>query len=80
MKNKNKKRSVVQITDQDIYNNLEAWYKESTRLNRKEGKIWYKDAQAFCKDISKKYKIEPYIVASVVSALSTKLSRILSQV
>jgi hypothetical protein len=70
MKNKNKKRSVVQITEQDIYNNLEAWYKESTRLNRKEGKIWYKDAQTFCKDISKKYKIEPYIVASVVSALS----------
>ena len=64
------KRTVAKITDQDIYNNLESWYKASTRTNRKDGKNWYKDAQTFCKDTSKKYKIDSYIVASVVSALS----------
>lgn len=67
---KEEKRTVAKITDQDIYNNLEAWYKASTRSNRKDGKNWYKDAQTFCKDTSKKYKIDSYIVASVVSALS----------
>ena len=67
---KEEKRTVAKITDQDIYNNLESWYKASTRTNRKDGKNWYKDAQTFCKDISKKYKVDPYIVASVVSALS----------
>lgn len=67
---KEEKRTVAKITDQDIYNNLESWYKVSTRSNRKDGKNWYKDAQTFCKDTSKKYKIDSYIVASVVSALS----------
>jgi len=64
------KRAVPKITDQEIYDNLETWYKSATRSNRKAGKSWYKDAQSFCKDTAKKYNIDSYIVASVVSALS----------
>ena len=64
------KRAVTKITDQEIYENLNDWYKAATRSNRKAGKSWYKDAQSFCKDTAKEYNLDSYIVASVVSALS----------
>ena len=67
------KRAVTKITDQEIYDNLNDWYKSATRSNRKAGKSWYKDAQSFCKDTAKKYDLDSYIVASVVSGKGTNM-------
>jgi len=68
------KKSVTKLTDQEISANLRAWYlhaeKHPTEDILKQGKEWYKDAQAFTKKIAKQYVIDSYSVAGVVSALS----------
>ena len=52
-----------------IKNNLEYFYNIS---DKKTGLNWYKDANDFCMQLSKKYDIDIYKVASVLSALSPR--------
>jgi hypothetical protein len=64
------KTTLPTTSDRVIRNNLEAWYAEASKANIKAGKRWYKEAQAFTKKLSKRYGIDSYKVAGVVSALS----------
>jgi hypothetical protein len=43
---------------------------QATKKQWKLGKAWYKEAQKFTKYLSKKYKVDRYIVAAVLSILS----------
>lgn len=52
-----------------IESNLEYFYNIS---DKKTGLNWYKDANSFCIQLSKKYNIEIYKIASVLSALSPR--------
>jgi len=65
-------RRIIKTSDRVIKNNLESYYLASDRKQRKQGKQWYKEAQKFVKEVSKKYNIEPFRVAGVVSALSPR--------
>lgn len=64
------KPTLPNTTDRVIKNNLEAWFAQASKENIKAGKRWYRDAQAFTKKLSKRYGIDAYRVAAVVSALS----------
>jgi hypothetical protein len=64
------KRTVTKTTDKQILTNLENWYKEATQGEIEAGMSWYKEAQDFVKDLSKRSGIDEYRVAGVVSALS----------
>ena len=64
------KRTLTKTTDRIVANNLNAWLSQATWRNICAGKRWYKEAQSFTKKVSKKYKVDKYIVAAVVSALS----------
>jgi len=61
---------LAQTTDRVIRNNLNAWFSKATPDQVKSGKAWYKDAQSFCRKMSKKYSVDRYKVAAVVSCLS----------
>ncbi len=64
------KRTLPKTTDKAIQKNLESWFAKASKENIRAGKRWYKEAQSFTKKLSKKYGIESYKVAAVVSALS----------
>lgn len=55
-----------------IKKNLEYFYNNSTEEQKINGINWYKKANKFCIDIANEYKINAYIVASVLSALSPR--------
>lgn len=50
-------------------NILEIW-QQRTYKDYSEGKVWYKEANQFSKDLAEKYEIAPVITAGVISALS----------
>ena len=64
------KLSVTQFSDTKIKNRLKYWLELATEEEIKDGKNWYKDAQDFSKYLSETYKIDSYVCASVISALS----------
>jgi len=66
------KRSIVNLTDEEIKANLNSWFASSTDEQIEGGRHWYRAAQVFCKHIATKYGLEPYLVASVVSVLSPR--------
>lgn len=65
-----KKLSVTNYSDTKIKNRLNYWFDLATKDEIKQGKDWYKDAQDFAQYLSKKYSIDSYVCASVISALS----------
>lgn len=64
------KRSVVTTTDTEIKRNLHHWFAVATDEHVIAGRQWYSKAQKFCRELGKTYKVDPYVVASVLSALS----------
>ena len=64
------KNSIVNYSDTKIKNNLKRWYAVSTDIDKESGKNWYKEAQDFCEYLSKKYDLDTYTCATVVSCLS----------
>jgi hypothetical protein len=64
------KKTVTNTDDGQIRSNLLAWFNHATEQNRKDGMLWYSEAQTFCHDLAKEFGISPYICASVVSCLS----------
>jgi len=64
------KRSIVNYSNTKVKNNLKRWFEISTETDKLNGKNWYKDAQEFCQYLSKKYGIDTYTSATVVSCLS----------
>ena len=68
-------KRVTITSDETIKANLVNWLNNASRLNVKSGKRWYKEAQGFTKQISKRYNIDRYEVAGVVSALLDKPRR-----
>lgn len=65
-----KKLSVTNYSDTKIKNRLKYWFDLATKEEIEQGKNWYKDAQDFAQYLSKKYSIDSYVCASVISALS----------
>ena len=71
MKNSNTtKKKLSAVSNRSIKLNLMKWIESATDEQVKEGKNWYNDAKEFCESIAKKYKVEPYTVATVISCLS----------
>ena len=64
------KRTLTKTTDRVVYNCQTAWLLKATKKQWKLGKAWYKEAQKFTKYLSKKYNVDRYIVAAVLSILS----------
>tara|TARA_R110001583_G_scaffold178381_1_gene334186 strand:- start:87 stop:695 length:609 start_codon:yes stop_codon:yes gene_type:complete len=64
------KRTLTKTTDRVVYNCQTAWLLQATKKQWKIGKAWYKEAQKFTKYLSKKYNVDRYIVAAVLSILS----------
>jgi hypothetical protein len=64
------KLTVTNYSDTKIKNRLKAWLDIANEEQILLGKNWYKEAQEFAKYLSETYKIDSYICASVVSALS----------
>jgi len=64
------KLSVTKLTDRIIKGNLKKWFESATKEEIQSGLTWYKDAQDFSKYLSKKYDIDTYTCATVVSCLS----------
>lgn len=64
------KLTVINYSDTKIKNRLKYWLDLATNEEIKSGMKWYKDAQSFAGYLSDKYKIDSYICASVISALS----------
>lgn len=65
-----KNLSVTKYSDTKIKNRLNYWFGLATKEEIEQGKNWYKDAQDFAQYLSKKYSIDSYVCASVISALS----------
>ena len=55
-----------------ISKNLDYFFNLATNKEIKAGKDWYKIANKFCVDAANKYDTSPFIVASIVSALSPR--------
>jgi hypothetical protein len=55
-----------------VSKNLDLFFNLATNKEIKEGKQWYKVANKFCIDAASEYNTTPFIVASVVSALSPR--------
>lgn len=55
-----------------VSKNLDYFFNLATNKEIKAGKDWYKVANQFCIDTANKYNTNPFIVASVVSALSPR--------
>ena len=64
------KLSITNYSDTKIKNRLNYWFSLATEQEIKDGKNWYKEAQDFAKYLSETYKIDSYVCASVISALS----------
>ena len=65
-----KKRTLNKATSRTVYNRLNSWFDVATEKEIEEGKEWYKEAQEFCEYIASHYRINPFTVACVISALS----------
>ena len=71
MKNLNSTRKKLsEISNRSIKLNLMKWIEFANDEQVKNGKNWYNDAKQFCESIAKKYKLDCYTVATVVSCLS----------
>ena len=64
------KKSIVNYSNTKIKNNLKRWIEAAQDEDFKSGLGWYKDAQEFCQYLSKKYDLDTYTCATVVSCLS----------
>ena len=55
-----------------IKKNLINTFDQATNEELREGKKWYEKANHFCLEMSTKYNVSPFTVASIVSALSPR--------
>ena len=63
-------KKLSEYSNRSIKSNLIKWIDFANDEQVKSGKKWYDEAMLFCKEIAKKYKIDAYTVATVVSCLS----------
>ena len=63
-------RTIKETTERKIYNSLIRWYDHANADQIKSGLNWYADAQAYAGSLSKRFGIDPYTAAAVISALS----------
>ena len=61
---------ITDTTDRKIFNSLDRWLQHANPKQWKAGKVWYSEAQNWCRDTANEFKIDPYKVAGVLSALS----------
>ena len=64
------KKKLSEISNRSIKLNLMKWIESANDEQVKNGKNWYNDAKEFCESIAKKYKLDSYTVATVISCLS----------
>ena len=64
------RKSITQRENTEIISNLVSWYNEATESEKQEGKKWYIDAQDFANYLSKKYSVDLYVCACIISRLS----------
>jgi hypothetical protein len=64
------KKKLSDISNRSIKLNLMKWIESANDEQVKNGKNWYNDAKQFCESIAKKYNLDSYTVATVVSCLS----------
>lgn len=55
-----------------IENNLHSILNDANKETYINGLNWYKNENSWCKNVAKKYNLDPYIVAAVFSALSPR--------
>ena len=63
-------KKVIETSDRQIKNNVESYYLASDRKLRKQGKVWYKEAQNFVMDLSQKYSVCPFRISGANAYLS----------
>ena len=63
-------RKVIETSNRIIKNNIESYYLASDRKLRKQGKVWYKEAQNFVMDLSQKYGVCPFRISGANAYLS----------
>jgi len=64
------KKTITKTEDKNIRLNLNHWFRVSSSENRHDGANWYSDARTFTIETAKKFGVDRYKVAAVVSALS----------
>jgi len=64
------KRKLTGMSEQKMFNRLNSWFVSATEQEVAEGKVWYSDSQEFAEDVSGRYRLNPFTVACVISALS----------
>lgn len=64
------KKSIINYSNTKIKNNLKRWFETAKEQDVLNGKNWYKEAQDFCEYLSKKYDLDTYTCATVLSCLS----------
>jgi hypothetical protein len=69
-KTKTTKKKLSEISNRSIKLNLMKWIESANEEQVANGKNWYNDAKQFCESIAKKYNLDCYTVATVVSCLS----------
>ena len=58
------------MIEKKIRKNVRGWWDESTPCEKEQGRVWYKEAQDFARDLSVKYNVSREVAAGVISALS----------
>ena len=57
---------ITDTTDRKIFNSLDRWIQHANPKQWKAGKVWYSEAQEYCKGLAKEFNIDPYKVAGVL--------------
>jgi hypothetical protein len=63
-------KKLSEFSNRQIKLHLMKWIEFANAEQVKDGKKWYDEAMLFCKEIAKKYKVDLYTVATVLSILS----------
>lgn len=59
-----------ETTQTKVVKNLLRYYSLASPEEIEAGKVWYKEANAFCQEVAQQYKLEVWKVAGIVAALS----------
>ena len=60
------------ITTQEMVDNIKAYYLMSTRLEKQQGKVWYRTANRICTELAELYDVPITTVIGIMSALSPR--------
>ena len=71
MKNLNiTNKKLSEYSNKEFKSNLKKWYNFATAEQKYRGTKWYEDAQKFTEIVAVHFKLDPYIVATIISCLS----------